>query len=99
MKSKCKRFLIFFDSSNLKFRNLATKPLNGPLPPIPPSAGTVDESLAELDGFDEDNDAGGIATAAVPDDDEAISMAADRVVVAGVVVGAYIDEFCNWGFE
>lgn len=91
IKSKCKRFLIFFELSNLKLRNLATKPLNGPPPPVPPRAGAVDESLAELDGFDDDDVddvAGGIAAAAAPDDDEDISMAAARAVVAGVVVGA-----------
>lgn len=91
IKSKCKRFLIFFELSNLKLRNLATNPLNGPPPPVPPRAGAVDESLAELDGFDDDDVddvAGGIAAAAAPDDDEDISMAAARAVVAGVVVGA-----------
>lgn len=90
---------MFFESSNLKWRNLATKPLNGPCPPpIPPSAGAVDESFDELDGFDDDIDddvAGGIAadTAAADGDVAAAAVASPEVdeaisIVAGVVVGA-----------
>lgn len=90
MKSKCKRFLIFFfDSSNLKLRNFATNPLNGPIALLAPKAGAVDESDDELV-------VGGAVGGAVGDDndDEATSMAMlgafpvpfEAVVV--VVVGA-----------